>query len=493
MIFWLFTLLVFVTASPATAQWLLDGDLSDWPEDALTVADRVGDSAKPCQPMGNDGRDLTSLRVRVDRDNLYVGIGFSGEERGDEEAGLLLLIDADRDGSTGVRRAGLGCELVWDIGLRTGEVHLDGFSGPIEGAEELREFLGILVAPTVTHDAVEVVLPRGDHELFEDRAFYLVVHDERSDDRAPDDGSFTLVWPTDATPVESIPLERHPDAAVRLGVYNIEHGGLFVHEDAARQESLQRMLRTMDADMWMICESWDHDAAQVRARLGEVLGRDLSTWSGVRHDGGNVLLSRFPVRDSWEVIDDVDSDEPRNRHRLTAALVATPERDALFVVNHWRCCDNDAARQVEADGLVRFLRDAFTSGGRLDLPADTPVVMAGDFNLVGLRDPLDTLLTGDIADEVRFGPDFAELGLRDVPARHPQAPWLHTWHVPSSSFGAGRLDWVFVRDAQVDVLRSYVLDTTHLDDALLSRHGLRRDDARTASDHFPLVVDLDWK
>lgn len=486
-------LALMLLATVAAAEWRHDGALDDWPADALRVDDPAGDPHKPGHGE-LPGRDLTELVASVDAHALRVGVGFSSVESGDEEAGLLLLIDADRNPSTGHSREGLGCELIWDIGLREGEVFLEDFSGPVKGAKELREFLGILVAPTVTAPAVEVWLPRGDHELFRDRAFHLVVHDERSDDRAPDDGSFTLVWPEAADPVAPIPLERHHDAAFRFVAWNVEHDGLFATDDAVRQAALRRVLGALDTDMWVLNEVWDHDGEQVRARLGELLGRDLSSWSAVRRDGGNVLLSRFEVVESWEVIDDVEGDDPRDRHRVTAARLATPGRDALVIASHWRCCDADAERQIEADGTMRFLRDAFTPGGRLDLPADTPVIVAGDFNLVRLREQLDTLLTGDVVDEARFGADVAPalVDLDDVPLRHAQWPLVHTWHVPDSSFGPGRLDWVFVNTA-VDPVRHLILDTARLDDEALARSGLEREDTRVASDHFPLVVDVRWR
>lgn len=346
----------------------------------------------------------------------------------------------------------------------------------------------------MTAASVEVWLPRGDHELFADRGFHLVVQDERSDDRVPDDGSLTLIWPEEAAPVETIPLARHPEATLRLASYNVERDGLFETGDAARQDALRRVLGAIDADVWILNEVWDHDAGATRARVGALLDRDLGDWSAVRHDGGNVLLSRYPVVDSWKVIDDVEDEDGRARHRLTAARLATPGRDALVIANHWRCCDADAKRQIEADGVMRFLRDAFTPGGRIDVPDGTPVILAGDFNLVRLREQLDTLLTGDIADEARFGPDVGDdlVDLTDLPLRHAQAPLLHTWHVPESSFGPGRLDWVFVNETATSP-RHLVLDTGRLDDAYLERHGLRPDDTRIASDHFPLVVDLRWK
>ena len=498
----LFLLGLLVTSIPALADdtvWLLDGSFADWPADATTVNDPVGDD--PRGQGERDGRDIVRMLATLEATRLNLAFEFDAVEDADAEAGLLLLIDGDRDPGTGRRLQGLGCELVYDIGNRVGEIHVDGVTRTFGEDDRLHELLGVLVAPTVTSKTLEVVLPRtmaDGSTLFRDpRGIHLVVYDERSDDRVPDDGSLTLLWKPEDRPVTPIPLERAPGADVRVANYNIEHDGLFETDDAARQDALRRILGVIDADVWIFNEVWDHDAEQVRARLGELLGRDLSDWGAVRHDSGNVLLSRFPVRQSWEVIDDVESDDPRDRHRVTAALLGTPRRDALFVANHWRCCANDAMRQVEADATVRFLRDALTRGGRIEVMQDTPFVLTGDFNLVGLREQLDTVMTGDIVDETRFGPDRAPdwdgTPLEAVALRHVEQPYLHTWHVPDSRFAPGRLDWIFVSDSVVAVERAYVLDTTKMSPVRLEAAGLRPDDSRLASDHFPLVADLRWR
>ena len=496
-----FLLLALITliAGPPVAEatgWRLDGRLDDWPADALHVSDPTGDP-RHAAAGGRPGRDITALLARVDASFLHVGLRFSTVENGDEEPGLLLVIDADRDVDTGRRVGRLGAEVVWDIGDRTGELHVDGYEPPLGDDTTLRDFLGVLVAPTVTASTLEVTIPRGldRHDLFAGRAIHLAIVDERSRDRTPDDGSFTLVWPEDREPITPIPLERAARTDLRLVSWNIQDDGLFETGDVARQAALRRVLTTIDPDVWVFAEVWDHDGEQVRVRLGALLDRDLSGWHPAREDGGNVILSRYPVLRAWSVIGDVD--ETEEDHRITAALLDTPERDVLVMANHWRCCDADSMRQIEADGVIRFLRDARTPGGRIELDDLTPFVLAGDFNLVGERQQLDTVMTGDVSDEDRFGPDsppdWDGTPLRDVPLRHVEQPFLHTWDVRGSRFGPGRLDWVFVSDSVVDTPRHYVLDTGRMSEETLRAAGLERDDTRIASDHFPLVVDLHWK
>ena len=56
--------------------------------------------------------------------------------------------------------------------------------------------------------------------------------------------------------------------------------------------------------------------------------------------------------------------------------------------------------------MMKFLRDAKEGIGPIPLEANTPIVIVGDMNLVGFNEQLETLLTGDIFDEVTHGLDF---------------------------------------------------------------------------------------
>jgi len=51
------------------------------------------------------------------------------------------------------------------------------------------------------------------------------------------------------------------------------------------------------------------------------------------------------------------------------------------------------------------MAQARTPEGVVQLPPGTAITVLGDLNLVGGTQPLDTLLTGDIQDNARYGPD----------------------------------------------------------------------------------------
>ena len=59
-------------------------------------------------------------------------------------------------------------------------------------------------------------------------------------------------------------------------------------------------------------------------------------------------------------------------------------------------------------------------------------------------------------------------------------------------FVPGRLDFLLYSDASLSLARSFVLDTRDLSPRWLKNHRLRPADTADASDHLPIVADLDW-
>ena len=199
-------------------------------------------------------------------------------------------------------------------------------------------------------------------------------------------------------------------------------------------------------------------------------------------------MTRFPILTSWEV-------SPGDR--ITAALLdarPTWDSDLMIIAHHWSCCTADDNRQRQADATVAFLRDAMTPGGAFTLAPGTPVIMAGDFNLVGWRQQLDTVVTGNIIDEGTYGSDFApDWGSADLSyslARHPDARVVYTWRKDTSSFYPGMLDYLFYTASTVQLENGYVLETRTMTPTTLSTYGLNANDTFDASDHAPRVGDF---
>jgi len=178
--------------------------------------------------------------------------------------------------------------------------------------------------------------------------------------------------------------------------------------------------------------------------------------------------------------------------------------DMSVVSAHPPCCDKEEARQRELDGIAAWMRELVTPGGALepaggpplefDLPEGTPIVIAGDMNLVGGARQVRTLTDGDIADEKTFGPsrpvDWDGTPLADARPRVAGDGGVFTWRDSRSSFSPGRLDYVVYSDSVLELRRAFVLETSELTAEELARYGLRPDDTLEASDHLPVVADF---
>jgi len=179
------------------------------------------------------------------------------------------------------------------------------------------------------------------------------------------------------------------------------------------------------------------------------------------------------------------------------ALVDLPDDryavDLSVISAHPPCCDKEKERQDELDGIAAWLRDLVTPGGR-DLPQGTPIVIAGDMNLVGGARQVRTLVAGEIADEESFGPshpaDWDGSSLADAEPRHAGGRDIYTWRDARGSFAPGKLDYIVYSDSVARLGNAFALATEELDAATLERYGLRADDTLDASDHLPVVADL---
>lgn len=468
--------LMLIAASPARAVDLpiqIDGAYTDWTPAAVVATDASGDA-------GPSGIDFTTLWMANDETRLFLRVDTTVEVQSDENQSITIAIDGDRDPGTGIPVGPIGAEVVWNLGARAGTEHY-GSSSSIAHTD-----LGLLPAPTVSDTQLELALDRSATPggmLFPGDSFDLVIFDDEGagDDIQP----VTYTFADASFPVVPITVGRDDPGHLRIAGYNIENDRLF--DGGATGAAFDRLFDAIDPDVWVLCEVWDHGASEAADRVEELLpSSGDESWYAVKRDGGNVIVSRLPIIDSWEVLPGA---------RITAALLDTgTDPDLLVVANHFSCCTADENRQEQADALIAFLRDARSPGGEITLPTDTPIVATGDFNLVGLRRQLETLLTGDIADNGAFGPDAPpdwDGSSFDVAlGRHPDARLVHTWRNDFSSFYPGRLDWLFFTGSVMTLHESVTVETRSMSTPALAAAGLLAGDTGTASDHAPLVADV---
>jgi endonuclease/exonuclease/phosphatase family metal-dependent hydrolase len=238
-----------------------------------------------------------------------------------------------------------------------------------------------------------------------------------------------------------------------------------------------RVLRVLDPDV-VLLQEWTSRPHEIAAWLNASVPLESGEWSVRMTEGwGVAVASRHPVQPLGH--EELYLDGEEDAIRFAGALVDTPLGYLAASSVHLKCCgasgsSEDHARISEAGAINRSLSEAL---------AVEPVgmrVIAGDFNLVGSRPPIDVMRNG-------LDADGSDLEIADARVLGDAA--YMTWRDDANPFTPGRLDFTLVGDAGAEIVRAFVLDTRGLSDRALDAAGLDRTDS-AASDHMPLVVDL---
>ena len=125
-------------------------------------------------------------------------------------------------------------------------------------------------------------------------------------------------------------------------------------------------------------------------------------------------------------------------------------------INDWRTLSNDQIRSAEAREAQAIIR-AYDDGVR-------PVIVAGDFN--------------EEKDDLSLRPLLHQLGYRDA----IEEDWIGTYSPPYTYYRYPyhtRIDYLLLNDSAAEA---------YIDDSAWIRDGR---DAKKASDHFPVTIDLE--
>ncbi len=476
-VFLLFT--VSCRAQSTDQEMAIDGQFADWDARPVLANDPLGD-------RGASGLDFRTLRVDSDAEWVYISFETEADLLLQQDNPLKLYLDTDASESTGVQFAGIGAELVWDFAKREGQVRLASAVTTVQHAA-----IGYIPAPSMTSSRFEMAFRRGTEiggrKLFSSNRIRVVLSaDETGGDIMPDqDGGVTVdLRDVPAPRMTERTLEPAAPGSIRILSWNVLQNGLV---DPVRGPIFERMLKAVKPDVMCFQECFELNAAQVQAMVAaSLVAPDGRAWRALKTDAGNIMVTHFDIESDWLI---------QPSYRESAYLLRTPDGKPLLVINaHLRCCNANEKRQQEADGVIAFLRDARTAGDRIDLPQGTPMIMVGDFNLVGDKRQLATLLTGDIQDNATHGPDsppdWNGGAWTELPPVHPTSLFNYTWYDTGSDYSPGKLDYVLYTASVADVVQHLVLNTIEMSEGQLSRHGLRRDDVVTASDHMPRLIDF---
>jgi len=234
---------------------------------------------------------------------------------------------------------------------------------------------------------------------------------------------------------------------MRLVTYNI-HKGVGGRDRRCRLERIIEVLEGKNPDLMCLQEvtrgarrsRYDNQPRRL-AEYFSIADSLYQTTVTYKYGGyGNLLLSRWPIRESHQISLRLNNKKPRGAQ---LAVIDTPE-GPLHVVN-WHLGLGEKERRWQVEHLMQhhLFRESL----------ELPTMIAGDFN-----DWRNSLCTSALAEHKFVHVTHPMSRFRTFPA------WLPT----------GSLDKVFVND-RVTVTHAHVVHS-----AL----------AKRASDHLPLVVDF---
>ena len=451
----------------------VDGFFDDWNGNLNTYIDDSTDS---------QGVELLGFSACNDNEYLYIKIKLANEidltEQFYNPAEIFINIDSDNNSSTGYYTNNIGSE----YGINFFDKFVfDDTNFPIVDTLSLYD-LDIIPLPTYSSDEFEIAINRS---LFSD-TICISIREKIGNDYMPDNGSiFTYIFDNCSSPTTTATdfSKNNPDN-LRLMTYNVWSNGLISNN---RIDEHRRIFASANADIITYQECGNTTYNDVMG----FLNTNPTYYPYIYPDlnSGNLTISKYPSLQSWQVANKID-----------AELIDLPDSiystDILIINGHPPCCSNNQGRQENFDALIKFIHDAKTFGGIIDLPFNTPISFSGDMNLVGYSEQYNTIINGTISDTILFGnggfPDWDNTSLEDQICYFNEKDITYTWdksNPSSGDFPPGRLDFVFFTNSVMSVDKSFVISTEHMSPALLSQNNLFFNDS-DASDHLPLVVDF---
>ncbi len=400
---------------------------------------------------------------------------------------LTLLIDSDHDAATGRQTGGMGAEFSWVFGAREGCWY--NSSGDPTSIDQTD--IVIRTAPTFSSTQFEVAL-RLDTKFDDSMSLVtgpdvnIALWDQISGgDRMPQSGAYTVrVNPSLAVHIPEISIARNDSSHFRILQHNVQEDGIL-----KRPEYFRRIYQAAAPDLLLLGEVYQAKLKDVLGLIEEWLPIDSEElqWKAIRHQDGSMVLSRYPIQL-------IEKNTPGTGDGFLLQL-PEPWAENLLVVHAWAaCCDQDSLRQVHCDQIIADIRDLVQDE---IITRDTPIILAGDFNLVGKHRNYETLKFGSISDTNNFGPSFvpdsyAESFI-DLNPRSLTQAMDYTWRNDSISFPPGRLDFIFYTGSLLDTGNNFIFDDQGLPDSIRDDYKLQTGDCVQASDHLPLVADFYFK
>jgi len=456
----------------AIGQITVDGLFDDWNDDNVSVED-----AFDVQDV-----DIRKVWIANDEDRLFIRFDVNEEFDLQDDEDIAVYIDVDNDPSTGFSVNGIGAEISYYFEDR------DGYLNFPNNAQNINHFrLGLVAIPTTTATSFEFAIDRSittNQGTIEMGNTVAISMENGNADVVPNDGG-GIIYHLENTQSEipSYDLVKQDERHVRIMSYNVLRDGFL---DSSQDESLKSIMTAMDPDIIAFQEIYDQPLNNLAELINELLPLpDNREWSYAKTGPDIIVFTKGHI----------DAFAPIDGNGVFLLSDENEENPMLLYNVHLPCCDNDTERQDEIDHIMAVIRDKESSWDiAFDYPEDVPLVITGDFNMVGLSQNYTSFVEGDIDSESAFGADFAPdwngNNLIDANPSVTGYPANYTWRKASSSYIPGKLDLMFYTGSVMQQQNAFVLDTEFLSPSELSDLGLTTNSTALASDHLPLIVDF---
>ena len=431
----------------AQTSLVIDGRMDDW-----AYISPLFQPDRPSKPF-----DLTGLWVTDDADYLFLRFDLNQDILLQENNSLVLYLDIDGQGATGDLA---GAEIAFFFGERRGYIQHDGESLPIE-----YQALDLYTAPSTMGRSFEVSISWEAHPWLKKLGFGqhrlgIMLFDRRGKEIL----CFAHYTPhREAGQASSITtLDKAAPGHLRLVTHNVNRR----HFEPDKRDAFLRTYGALKPEVLLLEEAYEGSAEEILDYFRPAL-QGAPDWHAYKAGGeATVVLSPFRA---------IQVAPLGNSAAYLLDLRPVFDGELALIVLSMPCCRADSARLAEARQIADYVR----LWKSFQLKPGTPIVLAGDANLVG---PVEQLLTLLLAG------DWDDSPLTDLCPRHLQRPMAATWR--GEGFSPSRLDYILYTSSCLEIGRRFVFDTKGLPAGVLARYDLKADDAPNSYKHLPVVADL---
>ncbi|MBK7407045.1 MAG: endonuclease/exonuclease/phosphatase family protein [Saprospirales bacterium] len=330
---------------------VIDGRMDDWTDIAPLFQPE-----RPAKPF-----DLTSLWVTDDAQYLFLRIDLNQDILLQENNSLALYLDIDGQGETGDLA---GAEIAFFFGDRRGYIQHDGESIPIE-----YQALDLYIAPSTMGHSFEISISWTAHPWlkklgFGEHRLGVMLFDRREKEIL----CYAHYFPTrEARPILPLTtLDRADPSHLRLVTHNVNKR----HFHPDKRDVFTRIYQALDPDILLLEEAYEGSAEEILDYFRPALNGAPDWYAYKAGEEATVVLSPFPA---------IQVVPLGNSAAYLLDLRPAYEGELALVVLSMPCCRADSARQAEADQIADYVR----VWKDFQLKPGTPIVLAGDANLVG--------------------------------------------------------------------------------------------------------------